>query len=413
MFRWFALLLLLNVLPIFAQEFRVIATSGFTLRHLVLENGEKLRVFVQIPFNRFMPANTENLTKRFQLFYQLREDLTTTTNNLPIKSAKIEWQDAQLKLDENEGFKFHFDIPKGESSPTGVLILDFVDLQQSQKHQVAFRVAFAKTKVREEYAIFKENDDFPLISGFVRKDEKFQIRNLSSGYSNFYVTKVKHTYSEAKLPMNISKPAQTKDLEVEKTFEVKSNEWQQWEEGLYIIKQAANAFYGLGLRVEPTDFPKIRTKEQLIEAVAYITLGNELKEIQSAEDPKKAIDAFWLTLQRGDVGKAKELVRKYYARIRKANYWFGSFKEGWKTDMGMIYAIFGEPDEVIWEKDSQKWIYIGNNNFQAGKSYTKVTFNFLRRPNQFFEDYYLLVRYVEYEEIWNKTIQALRQGIGL
>lgn len=395
-----------------AQENRVLTISGFTLRHLSLDNGDKIRLFVQIPHNRYMPADAEQFKQRFELFYQVREDLATTSN-LPKKSAKVEWQATKVKVDENEGIKFYLDIPKSENSPTALLILDFVDLRESKKHQVSFRIAFAQTKVREMYAIFRENDDFPLMNGFVRANEKFQIRSIAGEYSNFYVSKIKYTYPAAQLPMNISKPIQNKELEVERNFEVKSNEWQQWEEGLYVIKQNNNAFYGLGLRIEPADFPKVRSKEQLAEALAYLAVASELKEIQEAEDLKKAVDAFWLSLPRGDVAKAKEMVKKYYARIRKANYLFGSFKEGWKTDMGMIYAIFGEPDEVIWDKDSQKWSYIGNNNFQAGRNYTKVTFNFLRRPNQFFEDYYLLVRYVEYDEVWLKTIQALRQGVGL
>ncbi|PKQ67469.1 GWxTD domain-containing protein [Raineya orbicola] len=413
MFRIVLLFCLFHSLLSIAQENRVLTTSGFTLRYLTLDNGDKIRLFVQIPHNRFMPASADKFLQRFELYYQIREDLATAASNLQPKSAKVNWQEAKIKLDENEGIKLGFDIPKSENSPTGLLILDFIDLQESKKHQVSFRVAFAQTKVREMYAIFKENDEFPLISGFVRANEKFQIRSIGGEYSNFYVTKIKHTYPPAQLPMNISKPVQNKELEVERSFEAKSNEWLQWEEGLYIIKQNPNAFYGLGLRIEPADFPKIRTKEQLAEALTYLAVASEIKEIQEAEDLKKAVDAFWLSLSRADVTKAKEMVKKYYARIRKANYLFGSFKEGWKTDMGMIYAIFGEPDEIIWDKDSQRWIYIGNNNFQAGRNYTKITFNFLRRPNQFFEDYYLLVRYVEYDEVWLKTIQALRQGVGL
>lgn len=399
-------------LCVFAQENRVITTSGFTLRYLTLENGRNIRLYVQIPHNRLMPNDFEAFTRRFQLYYQLQEDLALQKVSTK-QNTKVNWQDTHLTINSNEGFRFYFEVPKSENSPTGIIILEFVDLQESKKHQVSFRIAFAKTKVREEYAIFKENDDFPVINGFVRTNEKFQIRSLQNTYSNFYVTKLKHTYPPAPLPMNISKPVQSKELEVEKTFEVQSNQWQQWEEGLYIIKQDAKAFYGLGIRVESADFPFIRTQTELTEALAYITLANEFKEIQAAKDIKKAVDSFWLTLTKGNVTQAKEIIKKYYRRIRKVNYLFGSFKEGWKTDMGMIYSIFGEPDEVIWDKDSQKWIYIGNHNFQAGRNYSKITFNFLRRPNQFFEDYYVMVRYIEYEEIWNKTVQALRQGIGL
>jgi hypothetical protein len=94
---------------------------------------------------------------------------------------------------------------------------------------------------------------------------------------------------------------------------------------------------------------------------------------------------------------------------------YASFKEGWKTDMGMIYIVFGEPDEIIWEKDSQKWIYRGNETQSyandKGRNFNKLIFTFLRRPNQFFEDYYVLLRYIEYENVWLNMVQAIRQGI--
>ena len=39
--------------------------------------------------------------------------------------------------------------------------------------------------------------------------------------------------------------------------------------------------------------------------------------------------------------KAKSLIAIYYNRIQNANLHFTTFKEGWKTDRGMIYVVFG------------------------------------------------------------------------
>jgi hypothetical protein len=37
---------------------------------------------------------------------------------------------------------------------------------------------------------------------------------------------------------------------------------------------------------------------------------------------------------------------EYYKRVAYAIIHFDSFVDGWETDMGMIYIIFGAPDDI-------------------------------------------------------------------
>ena len=41
-----------------------------------------------------------------------------------------------------------------------------------------------------------------------------------------------------------------------------------------------------------------------------------------------------------------ELMDEYYRRVSYANENFEGWKEGWETDRGMIYILFGPPDQV-------------------------------------------------------------------
>ena len=59
-----------------------------------------------------------------------------------------------------------------------------------------------------------------------------------------------------------------------------------------------------------------------------------------------------------------ELMDKYYGRMRHADKVFSSVhKKGWKTDMGMIFIIYGQPDHIenhpfeLSEKPNQLWYY--------------------------------------------------------
>jgi GWxTD domain-containing protein len=62
-----------------------------------------------------------------------------------------------------------------------------------------------------------------------------------------------------------------------------------------------------------------------------------------------------------------ELMEEYYARVEYANKHFGHYTEGWKTDMGMVYIIFGAPGNIerhpfeIDTKPYEVWTYYEQN----------------------------------------------------
>jgi hypothetical protein len=37
---------------------------------------------------------------------------------------------------------------------------------------------------------------------------------------------------------------------------------------------------------------------------------------------------------------------EYYTRVNYANVHFRGMREGWRTDMGMVYIIFGPPSDI-------------------------------------------------------------------
>ena len=78
----------------------------------------------------------------------------------------------------------------------------------------------------------------------------------------------------------------------------------------------------------------------------FICVSNEeYKKLLNAENPKTVLDEFWLSRNKNE-SEAKQLIKTYYNRAKEANRLFSYAKEGWKTDMGMIFIIFGRPAMV-------------------------------------------------------------------
>jgi len=151
-------------------------------------------------------------------------------------------------------------------------------------------------------------------------------------------------------------------------------------------------------------YPKMTHPDALLGPLLYMSTNTEINEIKKAEDYKKALDKYWLTLMNGNVALAQQSIRSFYGRVEEANQLFTTYKEGWKTDKGMIYIVLGPPDKVQRSKDREVWTFDQRGNAQ------NVNFTFNRRNNQFVDDHYELVRYAEYQPIWYPVVEAWRNG---
>jgi GWxTD domain-containing protein len=160
----------------------------------------------------------------------------------------------------------------------------------------------------------------------------------------------------------------------------------------------------LGVLVTNDRYPKLTYPEQLSGPIQYMSTNTEIKSIQSAEDAKKALDRYWLSLMNGHQDLARSVIKSFYTRVEEANRLFTTYKEGWKTDKGMIFIVLGNPDKVQRSKDREVWVY----NQRGGANNINFTFN--KRNNQFVDNHYELVRYVEYQPIWYPIVEAWRTG---
>jgi GWxTD domain-containing protein len=88
--------------------------------------------------------------------------------------------------------------------------------------------------------------------------------------------------------------------------------------------------------------------DKAVEQLQYIARGGELKKLKKLEGEEKleAFKAFWREKDPSPGTDSNELMEEYYRRIEYSDQNFGGFREGWKTDRGMIYTLLGPPSEV-------------------------------------------------------------------
>ncbi len=92
----------------------------------------------------------------------------------------------------------------------------------------------------------------------------------------------------------------------------------------------------------------INNLDEAIDQLIYIADKTEIDRMKKApkEKRREMFEEFWKKRDPTPGTKTNELMDEYYRRVAFSNAHFSSFQEGWRSDMGMIYIIFGPPNDV-------------------------------------------------------------------
>jgi len=157
-------------------------------------------------------------------------------------------------------------------------------------------------------------------------------------------------------------------------------------------------------------YPRLTTIKELAEATYYIAYPREFKKLMAhhnSDSLKKYFDSFWGKLFSNE-NLAKSVFDSYYSRIEKANMFFTSYKEGWKTDPGMIYILYGPPSYVERDVEGMVWHYSSHSDNLSGEFYFRKVYN---SGGHFPFTHYLLVRNIYYERSFYSQVEDWRSGL--
>lgn len=139
---------------------------------------------------------------------------------------------------------------------------------------------------------------------------------------------------------------------------------------LLLIVIIGGSGWGVGKKKNPAPLPQ--KYRQWLKVVHYIITGEErstFRKLASDRERDVFINLFWNLRDPSPGTQQNEFREEHLKRFNYANKYFkhGSPREGWRTDMGMIFIILGEPaskerfdidDTVV---PAQIWSYYGKN----------------------------------------------------
>lgn len=171
------------------------------------------------------------------------------------------------------------------------------------------------------------------------------------------------------------------------------------KEGLYLFQEDTAAARGFSYRVVKENFPKFTKIEELVPPLILVTTPDEFTELSNVKGEKSKFDKVILNIT-GDKERAKAFMKNFYHNIELANTYFSSYKEGWKTDRGMIFLIFGLPDEVSKNTGNEIWNYKNLN----------AKFTFVKSGSVYDPENYVLLRDKRFMDTWFGVVDLWRKG---
>ena len=260
-------------------------------------------------------------------------------------------------------------------------------------------------RLSEQNFLVTKNDTITFNHGFL-KDDNVEIRYTDASAEQMVAECFFHDFGPA-LPPFSTRPVDEFKFRPDSVFLLKKANSRfrikMPPTGFYHIKADSAHVGGLTLRSFDENFPGVGSANEMINCARYIMSKEEYDGCKLSQDQKSAIDKFWLGIA-GSNERARELMKRYYGRVKEANKYYTSYTQGWKTDRGMIFTVFGQPTNIYHSKKDEVWVY-GN---EANPSTLRFVFN--KTQNPFSDNDFVMERSQFYKESWHSAVEYWRQG---
>lgn len=308
------------------------------------------------------------------------------------------FKNKKARIDTN----FIFNFSKSEE---GFLDLRISDINRSREFRKTLSIDKFSESSRQFYMITDTNNQI-LFDDFFFEGQSILIKSHFNN-DKLYATKNKTVFPLSPPPFTKSAQPSFPD-NISFTEELNFNSkniifYDLPNEGFVFFQLDTLNDLGFTLFNFHNDYPLLKSAEQLIPPLRYLTTKDEFDLLVSSINPKVAVDKYWLS-NATSKERARTLIRVFYSRVEFANKLFSCHLEGWKTDRGMISIIFGTPSYTSLVRNSEVWIYGDENNIHSLK------FVFDQKPNPFSSNDYVLSRNYSYKNPWYRAVESWRNG---
>ncbi len=352
-------------------------------------DGRKL-LYVKDPSN-------ESFTARVRVSYKL---FSSYESELVIDSSSFYLEDLNPKQLNNYLTGF---VELKIDSGNYLLSLTTTDLNRKNSERSFIEVKKADKLNRQNFKVLDAKSGELMFEPYFNKGQKLRIF-----YNQMHIDLIKVNYYDREFAMppppfsNYNPKPFNYNSDSGFIFSL-SDTFIIQKTGFYHLIPNPDNKKGLSLFAFGSDFPKVTTYEAMLKPMRYIMSRKDYFYLKDKTSTKEGIESFWINTT-GKTEKAEKLIADFYGRVELSNFHFSSHVEGWKSDRGMVYIIFGPPDIIYKNGKTETWIY-GEENNQVS-----LNFVFVRVRNPFTNNDYILNRSSIYKNNWYRAVDDWRSG---
>jgi hypothetical protein len=381
-------------------------TSYLHPKYLVFHQSDSItQLILQLNLEEllFNQANPENaMQSRVKIQYQLT-DISDNAQNKEIADSAT----AVKKIDKVAGKTFALQtyFLKARLGRTYALKVTLTDMLRGVNQVSYLFVNKLNRYSGQNYKVISRFSDMPMFRNYVFPNEYVQILSNNPAAKKYYIRYRKDDTPLPPPPFSVQSEAKYTFV-ADSIWVIPYNQSQvllfQYK-GIYLVQTDSTQTDGLFLINAGQSFPKVTEPDMLIPPLEYLCSASEFSTLKADTLPKLAVDNFWLTAG-GNTEMARELIRVYYNRMYYANLFFTSYKQGWKTDRGMLYLLFGPPGVITKTATSETWEYYVKQDAVN----LSITFN--KVPSPYSENHFVMQRNDSYSRYWRAAVDMWRKG---
>ena len=352
------------------------------------------RLYLSFPYNQLKYVSEEGVDiARFRFSYQLYDGYE---NSKLMDSASFYGLDSLSR-----GNRFFDSIAlKLYRGSNYMLNVELTDLGLKKSFGAFLSINKKMRGVEGDYLLV-DAKNLPLMRKYVLRNEPFRVRTAAM------INMLDMVISERESAAAVSPyqfPEKSLEFSIDSAF---SLDLKDGVSALCKLSPNASCFVRSGETFVPIahkfydGFPEIGSVEQMRGSLRYITTDAEFREMQK-QPARVAVDDFWVKVT-GHPERALQQIKRYYSRVEDANRFFTLSEEGWKSDRGMIYIVYGPPSVVYKNALSEEWTFGEMGNPLS----VRFLFNLEVKDDDCSD--YVLVRSDSYRSSWHLAVSNWRR----
>lgn len=298
--------------------------------------------------------------------------------------------------------EFVYEIPFTVENNESLVVVDIYNIPKDKHYYFDIPLKTGEQSP-PPFLIYQNEKDIPFFGNYLNKGVSIRFKNVFGQESSYEISGIENNRPIPPPPFDEKERGKPLEVAIDTLFGANENDVFTFStEGFYKVNASNNTEAEIPILVMDNFYPYYEDYSELVKPLIFLSTNEEYTALQEGTETREAFEYFVQNTISSNEKMAKDFIKYYYRRIRKSAWLFSSDREGWKTDRGMVYQIFGDPIQVFRNENTELWVYPASNGGRMRFVFEQTVEDGVRK--------FKLLRGKRYREDWMTAVTQWRAG---